>query len=72
MEQQRRQRVDLRRRRRESEANEHPGAAGGVCEGENWTVARINALMQSPYWDRTAIFFTMDDFGGWYDHVAPP
>src|SRR5690348_17910694 len=23
-------------------------------------------------WKDTAILFTMDDFGGWYDHVAPP
>jgi phospholipase C len=28
--------------------------------------------MASPYWQDTAILFTMDDFGGWYDHVAPP
>ncbi|HEV7559325.1 MAG TPA: alkaline phosphatase family protein, partial [Kofleriaceae bacterium] len=29
-------------------------------------------LMNSPLWKDTAILFTMDDFGGWYDHVAPP
>jgi phospholipase C len=52
-------------------ADEHP-AIGGVCDGENWTVTRINKLMQSDYWKDTAILFTMDDFGGWYDHVAPP
>jgi phospholipase C len=52
-------------------ADEHP-AIGSVCAGENWTVARINALMQSDYWKDTAIIFTMDDFGGWYDHVPPP
>jgi len=56
----------------ESDANEHPGSGTSVCDGENWTVARLNALMQSPYWNNTAVFFTMDDFGGWYDHVAPP
>jgi phospholipase C len=28
--------------------------------------------MQSHYWANTAILFTMDDFGGWYDHGAPP
>ena len=28
--------------------------------------------MQSSYWDHVAILFTYDDFGGWYDHVAPP
>ncbi len=52
-------------------ADEHP-QVGGVCVGENWTVAHINALMNSDYWKDTAILFTMDDFGGWYDHVPPP
>ncbi len=52
-------------------ADEHP-QVGGVCQGENWTVGHINTLMQSPYWKSTVVIFTMDDFGGWYDHVAPP
>ena len=52
-------------------ADEHPDV-GGVCAGENWTVGYVNQIMQSPYWSHTAILFTMDDFGGWYDHVAPP
>ena len=52
-------------------ADEHP-TVGGICAGENWTVAKINKLMQSDYWKDSAILFTMDDFGGWYDHVAPP
>jgi phospholipase C len=51
-------------------SSEHPNV-GGVCAGENWTVQRINALMSSKYWQDTAILFTMDDFGGWYDHVKP-
>ena len=55
------------------DTSEHPGLTlGGICQGENWTVHRLNALMQSDYWKDTAILFTMDDFGGWYDHVAPP
>lgn len=52
-------------------ADEHP-QVGGVCFGENWTVRKINKVMQSDYWKDTAIIFTMDDFGGWYDHVPPP
>ena len=43
-----------------------------VCEGENWTVQYINAIMQGPDWPTTAIVLTWDDFGGFYDHVAPP
>ncbi len=45
-------------------ADEHP-QVGGVCAGENWTVDRVNMIMNSDYyWPRTAILFTMDDFGG--------
>lgn len=43
-----------------------------MCEGENWTVSILNALMQGPAWASTAVFITWDDFGGFYDHVPPP
>ncbi len=52
-------------------ANEHP-RIGDVCQGENWTVQQLNLLMQSEEWKSSAVLFTMDDFGGWYDHVPPP
>jgi phospholipase C len=50
--------------------SEHPPAS--VCLGENWTVEQLNALMQGPEWNSTVVFLTWDDFGGFYDHVAPP
>jgi len=50
--------------------SEHPPAS--VCMGENWTVTQLNALMSGPDWDSTVVFLTWDDFGGFYDHVAPP
>ncbi len=50
--------------------SDHP--PNSVCEGENWTVNQINAIMRSPAWGSTVIFLTWDDFGGFYDHVAPP
>ncbi len=53
------------------EVSEHPAAAS-MCEGENWTVEIVNAIMRSPEWRRTAIVITWDDFGGFYDHVPPP
>jgi phospholipase C len=53
-----------------SGVSEHPPAS--VCRGENWTVDQINAVMQGPDWDSTAIFLTWDDFGGFYDHEPPP
>jgi phospholipase C len=43
-----------------------------VCMGENWTVQQVNAVMQGPDWKSTLIVLTWDDFGGFYDHVAPP
>ena len=50
--------------------SEHPPAS--LCAGENWTVSVLDELMRSPYWDSTAVIVTWDDFGGFYDHVAPP
>lgn len=50
--------------------SDHPPAS--ECAGENWTVGRINEIMKSPLWKSTAIILTWDDFGGFYDHVAPP
>jgi phospholipase C len=50
--------------------SEHP--PNSTCAGENWTVQQINAVMQGPDWNSTAIFLTWDDFGGFYDHVPPP
>ena len=50
--------------------NEHP--PHGMCQGENWTVRRLNVIMESEYWKSTAVFLTWDDFGGFYDHVPPP
>src|SRR5579871_316618 len=51
--------------------SEHPRGTS-VCVGENWTVSMINAAMQGPDWNTTAIVLTWDDYGGFYDHVDPP
>jgi phospholipase C len=50
-------------------ASEHPPSTS--CNGENWTVQYLNALQQGPDWSSTAVFLTWDDYGGFYDHVAP-
>jgi hypothetical protein len=55
-----------------SDANDSEHPPYSVCTGENWLVQQINAVMQGPKWSSTAIFITWDDFGGFYDHVAPP
>ena len=51
-------------------ADEHPPS--GACPGENWTVNTLNAIMNGPDWNSTAVFIVWDDFGGFYDHVPPP
>ncbi|MDQ2992365.1 MAG: alkaline phosphatase family protein [Candidatus Eremiobacteraeota bacterium] len=50
--------------------SEHPPAL--VSKGQAYVTGVINAVMQSPDWDSTAIFLTWDDWGGFYDHVTPP
>ena len=52
-----------------NDASEHPPA--NPCSGENFTVDLLNRIMQGPHWNETAVILTWDDFGGFYDHVAP-
>lgn len=40
--------------------------------GPDWVASVVNAIGQGPQWNDTAIFVVWDDWGGWYDHVAPP
>lgn len=53
-----------------NEVSEHPPAS--IKVGEAYVTAIVNALMQGPDWDSTAVFLTWDDWGGFYDHVVPP
>jgi phospholipase C len=39
--------------------------------GPSWVASIVNAIGNSSYWANTAILVTWDDWGGWYDHVAP-
>lgn len=50
--------------------SEHPPAL--VSTGQSYVTGLINAVMQGPDWSSTAIFLSWDDWGGFYDHVAPP
>ncbi len=40
--------------------------------GPDWVASVVDAVGQSPFWTSTAIFVVWDDWGGWYDPVAPP
>ena len=49
---------------------EHPPRT--ACAGENATVRAVNAIMRGPQWRSTAVVVWWDEWGGFYDHVAPP
>jgi len=50
--------------------SEHP--QGLVSVGQAYVTRLVNTIMQGPNWDSTAIFVAWDDWGGFYDHLAPP
>jgi len=52
------------------QASDHALSNDG--SGPSWVASIVNAIGNSSYWSTTAIFITWDDWGGWYDHVAPP
>ncbi len=53
--------------------SEHPGTDAPIDDGQAYVTRLINAVMRhGSLWERTAIFLTWDDWGGFYDHVEPP
>jgi len=50
--------------------SEHPPAR--IDCGMDYVSYLVNQVMQSQYWSSSAIVITWDDYGGFYDHVAPP
>jgi phospholipase C len=50
--------------------SEHPPYS--IPDGQAWVTKVVNAAMQGPDWNSTAIFLTWDDWGGFYDNVVPP
>lgn len=50
--------------------SEHP--PGSLMAGQRFVRSLIQSLMRSTFWETSALMVTYDDWGGWYDHVAPP
>jgi phospholipase C len=50
--------------------DEHPTA--NVQLGEAWTRNIYEHAIKSPHWADTAILWTYDEAGGFFDHVPPP
>jgi phospholipase C len=43
-----------------------------IAVGEEFAASVVNAVINGPAWDRTALLLTYDEHGGYYDHVPPP
>jgi phospholipase C len=53
-----------------AEESEHPMT--DVRVGMWYVTAVANALMKSPCWRNSVLVVTWDEYGGFFDHVAPP
>ena len=51
--------------------NEHASYAN-IADGDHHIAAVLTALKASPQWEHMLVVVTYDEFGGWWDHVAPP
>jgi phospholipase C len=50
--------------------SDHP--SNGSDTGPSWVTALVNSIGESQYWNDSAIVIVWDDWGGFYDPVAPP
>jgi phospholipase C len=59
-------------------ANEGGGTSGDqhphrdIRTGDAFMSDVVHAFMESPQWNRGALFIVYDEWGGFFDHVAPP
>ena len=51
-------------------SDDHPH--GDIRVGESFLNNIYRALSQGPAWDRTVLVINFDEWGGFFDHVAPP
>lgn len=50
--------------------SDHPPS--NLTQGEAYVASVVDAVESSTAWNSTAVFLTWDDYGGFYDHFAPP
>lgn len=51
--------------------NQHPGYSS-ILEADHEVKEVVEAIRSSAIWSSTAIIITYDEYGGFWDHVAPP
>lgn len=52
--------------------SDHPEHVKDPQAGPNWVGSIVNAIGETPYWNSTVVVIFWDDWGGFFDHVAPP
>ncbi|HTU82551.1 MAG TPA: alkaline phosphatase family protein [Candidatus Acidoferrales bacterium] len=50
--------------------SDHPGDAKDT--GPSWVAQIVNAIGTTPQWKSTVVIVVWDDWGGFYDNIAPP
>jgi acid phosphatase len=55
----------------QGDLNMHAGYSD-VDAGDRHLARIVDALQKSPHWPTTLVVITVDENGGWWDHVAPP
>jgi phospholipase C len=50
--------------------DDHPYA--DIRAGQRYVSDLVHAFVNSPHWERGVFFITYDEWGGFFDHVAPP
>jgi phospholipase C len=51
---------------------EHPSEMTGLFAADQHAADLVDAVVQSPYWQRSVVVVTYDEGHSFYDHVAPP
>jgi phospholipase C len=55
-----------------SASGDNERSARSIAAGQDLVRNLVTQLMQSRYWDSSALMWSYDGSGGWYDHVRPP
>ncbi|NMW24897.1 acid phosphatase, partial [Rhodanobacter denitrificans] len=55
----------------QGDLNMHAGYSS-VDAGDRHLAQAVEALQASPLWPNMLVVITVDENGGWWDHVAPP
>lgn len=55
-----------------SSSADNERSARSIVAGQDLVRNLVTQLMQSHYWDSSALMWSYDSSGGWFDHVTPP